>query len=107
MTYHHKPIKRFSLEGSIYDEATIPRLKEEYVRLLTTEMRYNGYVPRIDIDPDFTIEYVEYGSTFKFELSVYGIYVGKRKVEWIQGIDGHRPIYTQSSKSEESSKARV
>jgi hypothetical protein len=55
---HHKPIKRFYLEGDIYDDATyISRLKTEYIRILVMEMRLSGYVPRLDIDPDFTIEY--------------------------------------------------
>lgn len=107
MNYHHKPIKRFFLEGVIYDDGFIPRMKQEYINLLTLEMKHDGYVPRFDIDPDFTIEYIESNSTFGFTLSVYGVYVGKRKSEWIQGIDGHRPIYIQNSKSNESSKAQV
>ena len=54
---HHKGIKRFSLEGSISDEALIPRLKIKYIKILETDMRGSGYVPRLDIDPDFTIGY--------------------------------------------------
>jgi hypothetical protein len=54
--YHHKPIKKFSLDGVIHDEASIGRLKIEYIRLVVSEMRLNGYVPRFDIDPDFTID---------------------------------------------------
>ena len=107
MNYHHRPIKRFSLDGVIYDELSLIRMKQEYINLITLSMRHEGYVPRFDIDPDFTIEYIEKSSTFNFVLSLYGVYVGKRKSEWIQGIDGHRPIYTQNSKSKESSKAQV
>jgi hypothetical protein len=100
--FHHKPIKRFSLNGQIYDEATMPRLKIEYVRLLVTQMRIRGYVPRLDIEPDFTIQFNENIEIFTFKLSVYGIYVGKRKSEWILGIDGHKAIYIAKNKSKES-----
>lgn len=99
--YHHRPIKRFSLDGSIHDESAIPRLKIEYIRLLVSEMKIAGYVPKIDLDPDFTISYNEEKENFKFELSVYGIYVGKRQSECIQGIDGSTAIYIQKSRSKE------
>lgn len=106
-SYHHKPIKKFDLSGSIHDDAAIGRLKIEYIKLLTTEMRISGYVPRIDIDTDFTIEYNEIKQIFEFELSIYGIYVGKKKAEWITGIDGVREIPTQQSKSKEFSQEQV
>lgn len=101
--FHHKTIKKFDLDGQIHDECAVPRLKNEYVRLLCMQMKSEGYVPRIDIDPDFTVDYVEEKEIFKFKLSVYGVYVGKRSSEWIAGIDGYKAIYTQQSKSSESS----
>jgi hypothetical protein len=97
-TLHHKPIKRFSLEGNILDEALTPRLKTEYIKLLLLEMRFSGYVPRIDIDPDFTIEYNNTIEIFTFKLSLHGVYVGKKKSEWIIGIDGTQVISTAQSK---------
>jgi len=95
---HHKPIKRFNLEGDILDEAFTPRLKTEYIKLLLLEMRLSGYVPRIDIDPDFTIEYNNTIEIFTFKLSLHGVYVGKKKSEWIIGIDGTQVISTAQSK---------
>jgi hypothetical protein len=103
LNYHHKPIKKFDLNGQIHDEATIPRLKSEYIRLIVSNMRVQGYVPRFDIEPDFTIDYNEKKQYFEFELSIYGIYVGKKKSECILGIDGNKVIYTQPNKSKESS----
>ena len=88
---HHKPLKRFGLEGQIYDDSAIWRLKIEYMRLMIAEMRLSGYVPRIDIAPDFTMSYNEKSESFNFELSLYGIYVGKRKSEWIFGV-GERAV---------------
>jgi hypothetical protein len=100
---HHKALKLFSLSGSIYDDSAIWRLKIEYVNLITTEMRLSGYVPRVDIDPDFTVEYNEKAEYYNFKISLYGIYVGKRKSEWISGVDGHIVIPILPSKSNEYS----
>ena len=107
MSLHHKPIKNFYLDGVIKDESHIPRLKEEYLRLLVIQMRETGYAPRIDIEPDFTIDYNEQKQYFEFMLSIYGTYVGKRQAQWIQGIDGNKVIYTLPNKSKESSTAQV
>jgi hypothetical protein len=104
---HHKPIKKFNLQGNIYDDSAIIRLRDEYGRLLTTEMKMLGYVPRIDIAQDFTIEYNEHKQYFEFELTLYGVYVGKKKSEWILGIDETRPIFIQPSKLSEFSQEQV
>lgn len=106
-SFHHKPIKRFSLNGVIHNDSLIGRLKDEYVRLLLSEMKISGYVPRIDIDTDFTIRYNEKAETFNFELSIYGIYIGKKQAECIQGIDGTTVIPTQQNRSKEFSQEQV
>ena len=100
--YSHKSIKKFDLEGEIYDDSQIIRLKEQYIFMLESAMRNNGYVPRYDIDTDFTLSYN--GKAFKFRLSVYGVHVGKDKAKCIAGIDKSNPIMlptTQKSKSSE------
>ena len=99
--YHHKPLKKFYISGVIQDEALLGRLKIEYTRLLISEMRLSGYVPRLDLDPDFTIGYNDIKNFFEFELSVHGVYAGKRKSEWIAGIDGTNLVPIQPSKSKE------
>jgi hypothetical protein len=105
--YHHKPIKKFGLDGIIQDDSSIGRLKGEYVRLLVSEMRLAGYAPRFDIEPDFTIAYNHEKNYFEFEITVYGIYIGRKQSEWIIGIDGHKPIYIQKNKSKEYSQEQV
>jgi hypothetical protein len=100
--YHHKPLKKFYLSGVIQDDALLGRLKLEYIRLLVSEMRLSGYVPRIDFDPDFTLRYNSSKDFFEFELSIHGVYAGKRKSEWIAGIDGTNPVLIQPSKLSES-----
>lgn len=103
VNYHHKAIKKFSLEGNILDDALIGRLRWEYVKLINSEMVLSGYVPRLDIDPDFTIQYNEQHKYFEFTLSIYGVYVGKKKSEWILGIDGVTAIPIQTNKLNEFS----
>jgi hypothetical protein len=103
---NHKNIKRFSLIGEIHDDGAILRLRNEYTRMLSTEMKISGYVPRLDILEDFTIDYNETTKSFKFELSIYGVYLGRKKSECIQGIDGNKIVYIQKSKSSESLQAQ-
>jgi hypothetical protein len=105
--YHHKTIKRFNLNGIIQDEARLGRLKNEYIRLIESEMRLSGYVPRLDIEPDFTIDYNERKKYFEFELTLYGVHIGRKKSEWIVGIDGARPIVTLQNKSKEFSQEQA
>lgn len=93
--YAHKSIKRFSLEGEIYDDSHIIRLKEQYVLMIVNGMKADGYVPRYDIDTDFTLSYN--GKTFDFKISVYGVYVGKRKAECLEGIDKSSPVIASST----------
>ena len=102
MSYSHKRIERFYLEGEIFDDSYISRLKDQYIFMLVSGMRTQGYVPRYDIDTDFTVSYN--GKTFDFKLTVYGVYVGKAKAKCILGIDKNTPIeslITQKIKSEE------
>jgi hypothetical protein len=102
MNYHHRRIKKFGLDGVIHDEGRIPRLKDQYIFMVVTSMKSQGYVPRYDIDPDFTVSYN--GRGFDFELSIYGVFVGRKKAEWIEGLDGAKPVViTQQNKSEEYS----
>jgi hypothetical protein len=102
MSYNHKRIERFSLEGEIFDESHILRLKDQYIFMVINGMRNKGYVPRYDIDTDFTVSYN--GKTFNFKLSVYGVYVGKDKARCILGVDKNTILkshITQKTKSEE------
>jgi hypothetical protein len=105
--YHHRPIKKFYLDGIIHDESALGRLKDEYIRLLDSEMRLSGYVPRLDIVPDFTIDYNHNKNYFEFQLTVHGTYTGRKQSEWIAGIDVSTPIYTQKSKLKESLREQV
>ena len=100
---YHKPIKTFTSDGFIKDEAAIGRLRLELVRLRSIEMREMGYVQRLDIEPQFTIKYNSEKDYFEFTLTVYGTFIGKKKALWILGIDGTKAIPIQPTKSREYS----
>ena len=104
MNYMHKRIKRFELTGQISDDKLIPRMKHEYIRLLADTMKDTGYVQRLDIEPDWSLQYT--GNYYEFTLSVYGSYIGKKAATCVDGLDKNRPIYTQQSKSGESSQGQ-
>jgi hypothetical protein len=103
---HHKPIKTFTLDGIIKDDSAIGRLRSEFVRMKTLEMRELGYVQRLDIDHNFTIQYNIDKEYFEFKLTVYGTHIGKRKAEWISGVDGTILIPILKNKSNELSQGQ-
>jgi hypothetical protein len=98
---HHKSIKSFNLEGIIKDDASIGRLKIEYIRLLTIQMREDGFVPRLDMDPDFTIYYNSDKEYFEFTLTVYGTYLGRKKSKCVEGMDGTLAVPIHKNRSKE------
>lgn len=100
MNFMHRRIKMYRLDGQILDDALIPRMKIEYIRLLSDSMRENGYVLRLDIEPDWTISYT--GNHYEFMLTVYGAYVGKKNAVCIEALDKNRAIYTPQNKLKES-----
>jgi len=105
MSFHHKSIKKFSIEGEILDDSLIARLKDEYSRLLISQMKIANHVPRIDIEPDITIKYNNKRKVFTFKITIYGVNVGRENIECIQAVDKTVPIYIQKSKSKELSQA--
>lgn len=98
MNFHHKRITKFDIEGSIYDEAHVDRLKSEYLALIVLQMKSEGYVPRSDIDPHFTFFYDGPKKGFSFKLSVYGVYVGKRQAQLLDSVLGYKPLYSKEAK---------
>lgn len=99
---YHRPIKRFGLEGKIHDDADLARLRQEYLKLVLLQMRLAGYVPKFDIDIDYTLQYNYKKNYFEFELSIYAIYVGKKRSNWILGIYKNHVLYYRQNKQKES-----
>jgi hypothetical protein len=82
--YHHKPIKRFQIDVEFNDDSDIIRLKNQYENMLTHKMRDQGYSRVLDIDTAFSVEFT--GQTWKFLMTLYGIYTGRRKAWESEGI---------------------
>jgi len=80
----HRRIKRFQINVDFYDNAQLISLRPQYENLLTHDMRSKGYVKVLDIDPAFSIEFT--GETWKFLMTLHGVYVGKKKAWQSEGI---------------------
>lgn len=75
----HDEIIRHNLTGIIAD-GNIVQQRERLIQFLETQMRDEGCVPSLDLDPQFTLDYDPSSETYAFELTVYGIYIGKDNV---------------------------
>lgn len=84
----HRDIKRFSMDGEIADDSAIPRLRDEYERLIISEMREDGYIRLLDHGPIFSTHYNEETNTYTFVITVFGTYVGKRQSLELEGMTG-------------------
>lgn len=92
----HRPIHKFSFGGQLKDDAALPRLKNEYERLLIQAMRDGGCVPVLDLDTLWSTSYNGETETYEFEISMYGIYVGKVKAFTIEGMSGQGKLHLRS-----------
>ena len=80
----HKKIKRFQIEFVSVDDSQIIKMKDLSEKTLMNEMRDAGYVRVLDIDPTFNIEFT--GTTFKYLMTMHGVYFGKKKAWQSEGI---------------------
>lgn len=86
----HRKIKRFQIDVEFHDNAQLISLRPQYENLLTQDMRGKGYVRVLDIDPAFSVEFT--GETWKFLMSIHGVYVGKKKAWQLEGITQGKSI---------------
>lgn len=101
----HKRIKRFQIDVEFLDDSDMIRLKAQYESLLVQDMRSKGYVRVLDIDPAFSVEFT--GETWKFLMTIHGVYMGKKKAWLSEGITQGKliPRNTPLHISSQSSKA--
>jgi hypothetical protein len=88
----HKAIKRFQMDGNINDDSDISRLREQYIKILTDQMRDEGYVRLLDLDPAWTIVYDHKTEHYSFLLTVHGVHYGKTKAAKLYGISNAREV---------------
>jgi len=80
----HRQIRRFQARVEFADDSDMIRIKNQYENMLTHDMRSRGYARVIDIDPAFSVEFT--GETWKFIMTIHGVYVGKKKAWESEGI---------------------
>jgi hypothetical protein len=90
-----KKMKSFGISGQINDDSSIPRLRQEYQYLMEQDMRSQGYVPMLDLDVQFWLDYNEQQDIYNFEIVLYGVYVGKKKAYQYEGFSGQSLIPKQ------------
>ena len=80
----HRPIKKFQVNVEFADDSDMIRVRNQFENLLTHDMRIKGYARVLDIDPAFSVEFT--GETWKFLMTIHGVYVGKNKAWQSEGI---------------------
>jgi len=86
----HKAIKMFQIDGEIDDDSNILKIRERFENHLVNIMRSKGYVPHLDIEPAFSLEYDD--GKYKFLLSLYGVYIGRAKAKWYMAVSANNLI---------------
>ena len=97
----HKEVKRFHIEAEIGDDAAFIRQRESQEHMLLTQMRDSGYIPVLDLGPFWSTKLNE-RNRYDSVLSIYGIYVGKRKACTLMGVDGTGKYFPTSTRSDKS-----
>jgi hypothetical protein len=87
----HDEIKKFSLQGEL-SEKNIVQNKERLVDYVESLMRDYGYVPALDVEPQFTLDYSPEREAFNFTLSAYGVQIDKEKAWSTGGIMSGKEI---------------
>jgi hypothetical protein len=80
----HRKIKRFQIELDSSDDSQIIKIKDLAERTLVNQMKDCGYTRVLDLDPAFGISFD--GATFKYLMTIHGVYVGKKKAWKLEGI---------------------
>lgn len=95
----HDDIKRFGLTGTITSDRFVSA-RDALVREVEDSMRDEGFVPVLDLIPQFTRSYEPETETFSFEISVYGTYVGEEESWQVAGTMNGIPVakYTHPQK---------
>lgn len=102
----HRPIKKFTIDGMLADDADFIRMRVQWEQLLIVDMRDGGYVPVLGLGPLWSTSYDQDKEQYLFELTIYGISVGRKKSLQIEGMDltGNLiPRHTRQDKSGTSS----
>jgi len=92
----HRPIKKFGFDGILGDDSRFASLRAQYETLIIRNMRDEGYVPVLDLDTLWSTSYDIKTHKYTFAISVFGIYVGRRKSFLIEGMSGQGKLHPRS-----------
>ena len=81
-----RPIKPFTCDGEFIDDSHAIYAKTTATNTLNNMMRDKGYLKVLDLDPIWFIRYDENTNKWYFEMTAYGVYVGKRKSWEFEGV---------------------
>lgn len=98
-----KRIYPFTVEGEFLDDSKMAATRSQYELVLEHEARDTGYVPVLDLDTHWTPEYAHDENRWFFTLTMYAVYVGKRKSWEYEGMSNNCLIPLQSGKQDQSS----
>lgn len=79
---HNKIIRR-QIRGELRNDSDIERSRKHFEGLLIRTGREDGLVPVLDLEPSFSLEYVE--ESWNFLLTMHFIKVGKEKAIGTEG----------------------
>lgn len=96
-----RAIKRFKLNGTVVDPAEFARTRSLHEQRLMHIMRESGYARILDLSTMVSGQYLS-PERYDYCITMQGSFVGKRRVEKIEGIlDGKiiwKPIPIQPEK---------
>lgn len=73
-----RKIREFSLTGTFVSDAKY-NARHKFENIIEDQLREAGSVPVMDRNTLWTIHWNEDKDIYDFELTMYGVYVGKRK----------------------------
>ena len=99
-----KKVHRFGYKGWVGDESLIPTARSTWEKSLDDEMRYQGYIPLLDLGSQLFTSYDAPHNRFDVTVIIQGVYVGKRKAWELLGVEGTTliPASSQSTKPKKS-----
>ena len=80
-------IHDYTTTGSYKDDAKIIETKEKMQVLLEEQMRSAGRVPVLSMNPVWRTSWDRDREAYNFEMTMFGVFVGKRKAREIIGWD--------------------
>jgi hypothetical protein len=81
-----KPIKPFFLDGEFLDDSQAIYAKVNAEKTINHMMRDKGYLKVLDLDPFWIVRYDEQSNKWYFDMTIYGVYMGKKKAWQFEGI---------------------